>query len=132
MRQILTTILLLACCSIGMQAQEGEVGTTFWNIQVIDEVRYLLLRNAEFKLYDSNGKPITFESYESKSTVNGKEVFKLAVLSATKDIELLLSRIGLCAAQIKYYVLHQANMRIIEAVAERLGLDISYFPHNVD
>lgn len=76
MRQILTTILLLACCSIGMQAQEGEVGTTFWNIQVIDEVRYLLLRNAEFKLYDSNGKPITFESYESKSTVNGKEVFR--------------------------------------------------------
>ena len=76
MRQIITAILLLACCSIGMQAQEGEVGTTFWNIQVIDEVRYLLLRNAEFKLYDSNGKPITFRSYESKSRVNGKEVFR--------------------------------------------------------
>jgi 3-oxoacyl-[acyl-carrier-protein] synthase-3 len=64
--------------------------------------------------------------------MNGKEVFKLAVLSAAKDIKLLLSRVGLCADQIKYYVLHQANMRIIEAVAARMNLDISYFPHNVD
>lgn len=64
--------------------------------------------------------------------MNGKEVFKLAVLSASKDIELLLSRVGLYADQIKYYVLHQANMRIIEAVAARMNLDISYFPHNVD
>lgn len=75
MRQILTAILLLASCSIGMQAQVLGPETRIQKVKVIDEVRYLLLRNAEFKLYDSKGKPITFESWESTGTVNGKEVF---------------------------------------------------------
>lgn len=75
MRQILTTILLLACCSIAMQAQEGKPETRIQKVKVIDEVRYLLLRNAEFNVYDSKGKPIVFESYENTGTVNGKEVF---------------------------------------------------------
>ena len=75
MRQIITAILLLACCSIAMQAQEGKPETRIQKVKVIDEVRYILLRNAEFKLYDSKGKPITFESWESTGTVNGKEVF---------------------------------------------------------
>lgn len=75
MRQILTTILLLACCSIAMQAQEGKPETRIQKVKVIDEVRYLLLRNAEFNVYDSKGKPIVFESYENTGTANGKEVF---------------------------------------------------------
>ena len=70
MRQILTAILLLACCSIGMQAQVLGPETRIQKVKVIDEVRYLLLRNAEFKLYDTNGKPITFESYESYVNLN--------------------------------------------------------------
>lgn len=64
--------------------------------------------------------------------MNGKEVFKTAVLSSSRDIKTLLSRAGLKATDIKYYVLHQANMRIIEAIANWLKLDMSYFPHNVD
>lgn len=75
MRQILTAILLLASCSIGMQAQILGPETRIKKVKVIDEVRYLLLRNAEFNVYDSKGKPIVFESYENRSTVNGKEVF---------------------------------------------------------
>lgn len=75
MRQILTAILLLASCSIGMQAQVLGPETRIKKVKVIDEVRYLLLRNAEFNVYDSKGKPIVFESYENTGTVNGKEVF---------------------------------------------------------
>lgn len=75
MRQILTAILLLASCSIGMQAQVLGPETRIQKVKVIDEVRYLLLRNAEFNVYDSKGKPIVFESYENTGTVNGKEVF---------------------------------------------------------
>lgn len=58
-----------------MQAQEGKPETRIQKVKVIDEVRYLLLRNAEFNVYDSKGKPIVFESYENTGTVNGKEVF---------------------------------------------------------
>lgn len=75
MRQILTAILLLACCSIAMQAQEGKPETRIQKVKVIDEVRYLLLRNAEFNVYDNKGKPITFESWERTGTVNGNESF---------------------------------------------------------
>lgn len=75
MRQILTAILLLACCPIAMQAQEGKSETRIQKVKVIDEVRYLLLRNAEFNVYDNKGKPITFESWERTGTVNGNESF---------------------------------------------------------
>lgn len=75
---------------------------------------------------------ITKEEYDAPMYMNGKEVFKTAVLSSSRDIKKMLDRAGLRPADIKYYVLHQANMRIIEAIANWLKLDISHFPHNVD
>ena len=76
MKKLITLCIFFTISILNINAQEEEVGTSLRNIQVIDEVRYLLLRNAEFKLYDSNGKPITFESYESKGRVNGNVVFR--------------------------------------------------------
>ena len=75
---------------------------------------------------------ITKEEFGGPMYMNGREVFKTAVLSSSYDIKKLLDKSGLKPADIKYYVLHQANMRIIEAVANQLKLDMSYFPHNVD
>ena len=72
------------------------------------------------------------EEYGAPMYMNGKEVFKTAVLSSSRDIKRLLDRAGLHPSDIKYYILHQANMRIIEAIANWLKLDMSYFPHNVD
>ena len=64
--------------------------------------------------------------------MNGKEVFKTAVLSSSRDIKTLLSEANLKPSDIKYYILHQANMRIIEAIANWLKLDMSHFPTNVE
>lgn len=64
--------------------------------------------------------------------MNGKEVFKTAVLSSVRDITALLKKSGLQPSDVKYYLLHQANMRIVEAVANYLKLDIEHFPHNVE
>jgi 3-oxoacyl-[acyl-carrier-protein] synthase-3 len=64
--------------------------------------------------------------------MNGKEVFKTAVLSSVRDITTLLKKEGLTPDDIKYYVLHQANMRIVEAVANYLKVDMAHFPHNVE
>lgn len=64
--------------------------------------------------------------------MNGRDVFKTAVISSAKDIRCLLDESNLKPSDIKYYVLHQANMRIVEAIANYLQLDMSYFPHNVD
>lgn len=75
---------------------------------------------------------ITKEEYAAPMYMNGKEVFKTAVLSSSRDIKMLLDGAGLEPSDIKYYVLHQANMRIIEAIANWLKLDMSHFPTNVE
>ncbi|MBR4994913.1 MAG: ketoacyl-ACP synthase III [Alistipes sp.] len=75
---------------------------------------------------------ITKEEYSAPMYMNGREVFKMAVLSSSRSIKKLLKGASLEPTDIKYYVLHQANMRIIEAVANQMGLGMEYFPHNVD
>lgn len=75
---------------------------------------------------------ITKEEYSGPMYMNRKEVFKTAVLSSSRDIKTLLDKAGLAPSDIKYYVLHQANMRIIEAIANWLKLDMSHFPTNVE
>ena len=75
---------------------------------------------------------ITKEEYSAPMYMNGKEVFKTAVLSSSRDIKVMLDEACLKPSDIKYYVLHQANMRIIEAIANGLKLDMSHFPTNVE
>ncbi len=76
--------------------------------------------------------PYITKQEESKPMfMNGREVFKTAVLSSSRDIRTLLDKAGLQPEDIKYYVLHQANMRIIESICGQLKLDMSHFPTNV-
>ena len=74
---------------------------------------------------------ITKEEESKPMYMNGREVFKTAVLSSSRDIRTLLDAAGLQPEEIKYYILHQANMRIIEAICGQLKLDMSHFPTNV-
>ncbi len=75
---------------------------------------------------------ITKEESSAPMYMNGRQVFKTAVMMSSRDIKALLADEGLAPEDIKYYILHQANMRIIEAVANHMELDMSYFPHNVE
>lgn len=63
--------------------------------------------------------------------MNGQEVFRFAVRKVPETIETLLRRNNLKVDDISRYILHQANVRIIEAVAKRLGVDIAGFPVNI-
>ena len=55
-------------------------------------------------------------------TMNGKEVYRFAVAKVPEVIEKALHRAQLNAADIDWLLLHQANQRIMDAVAERLGI----------
>jgi len=55
--------------------------------------------------------------------MNGKEVFKYAVGSLSQAAEVALEKAGLSKSDIDWLIPHQANIRIIESVRERLGLD---------
>jgi 3-oxoacyl-[acyl-carrier-protein] synthase-3 len=50
----------------------------------------------------------------------GKEVFKHAVNHMRQSAENVISRAGLQAADIACVIPHQANLRIIDAIADRL------------
>lgn len=64
--------------------------------------------------------------------MNGREVFKYAVKNSCRDIRKLLNETGLQAEDIKYYVLHQANLRIIESIRRFLNVDEERIPHNIE
>ena len=57
--------------------------------------------------------------------MNGPEVFKLAVPAMADAAKEALAQAGLRLEDVDLFVPHQANARIIEAVAKRLGLDRS-------
>lgn len=90
---------------------------------------------AEVLYYQRKLEPtpyITKEENFEPLVMKGREVFKHAVTSSCRDIRKLLNQIGLEPEDVKYYVLHQANLRIIESIRNFLGVDKERVPHNVD
>lgn len=65
-------------------------------------------------------------------TMDGQEVFRFAVKKVPESIEYIFQKSGLAKEEIKYYVLHQANERIVEAVARRLKEPMEKFPMTID
>ena len=57
--------------------------------------------------------------FESIS-MNGKEVYKFAVSKVPQSIQFCLSSLNISVDRVDWLLLHQANIRIINAVAERL------------
>ncbi len=53
---------------------------------------------------------------------NGRTVFKFAVSQMAESVERLLERNGLEASDLAVVIPHQANQRILDATADRLGL----------
>lgn len=54
--------------------------------------------------------------------MNGQEIYKFAVKKVPEVIEKALFRANLTVDQIDWLILHQANQRILNAVAERLNI----------
>lgn len=64
--------------------------------------------------------------------MDGQEVYKFAVTCVPKVIRALLQKAELESSEIKYFILHQANQRIMESVAKRLKVDVERFPMNIE
>jgi len=56
--------------------------------------------------------------------MDGREVFRRAVRAEVDSISAVLERANLSPKDISLFVPHQANLRIIEAVNQRIGFDI--------
>lgn len=78
--------------------------------------------------FTDNGKQSALGGYV---TMDGPAVYKFAVKTVPKAINELLDEIGWSADDVDVYVLHQANIRIIESVAKRLKQPMDKFPTNL-
>ena len=72
-----------------------------------------------------------FLAAEYDLQMDGQAVFKFAVRKVPEVIREVLEKNHLRLEDIRYFLLHQANRRIIEAVARHLGIAVEKFPMNV-
>ena len=64
--------------------------------------------------------------------MDGKEVFKFAVRKVPEIVAKILEDAQMDPDEIKYFVLHQANLRILEAASKRLGIPMEKIPVNIE
>ena len=64
--------------------------------------------------------------------MNGQEVFKFALETVPQAARTLLAKAGMEKEQVDWYVLHQANHRIVESVARRLKVPLSKCYENIE
>lgn len=88
-------------------------------------------------LYQPGGgsiNPASFETIVNKQHavhMEGQSVFKLAVVKMADVAEEMMVRNNLKSADIAFLVPHQANKRIIEATAERMGVGMDKVMLNI-
>ncbi|MGN7477091.1 beta-ketoacyl-ACP synthase III [Solibacillus silvestris] len=71
---------------------------------------------------DGTGGKHLYLDQENHIMMNGREVFKFAVRQMGESAVSVLEKAGLTKEDVDYLVPHQANIRIMEAARERLGL----------
>lgn len=80
-------------------------------------------------------KPFSIEVIQKQEhllSMDGKEVFKAAVKTMASHCEKVIHDAGVSMDEISWFVPHQANLRIIEAVGTRLGFPLEKTIINVD
>ncbi len=74
---------------------------------------------------DGSLRPILYADLHGYITMNGREVFRRAVRAMVDSAQATLERAGESAAEVTLLVPHQANIRIIEAATQRLGIPMA-------
>lgn len=64
--------------------------------------------------------------------MNGKDVYKLAVSSSISDIKKVFETSQIKPSEVAYYLLHQANTRILETIRDFLEEPLEKFPRNIE
>ncbi|MCI9429277.1 MAG: ketoacyl-ACP synthase III [Lachnospiraceae bacterium] len=109
-----------------VQAQEGGL-IAYDQGSDGEKGKYLACRNRT-----NNNPLVQTEKNYSYTQMDGQEVYKFAVTYVPNSIHKVLEKAGLQPEDIKYYLLHQANLRIIQAVAKRLKISLDRFPISLD
>ncbi|MRJ02368.1 MAG: ketoacyl-ACP synthase III [Epsilonproteobacteria bacterium] len=116
------------CILFGDGAGAAVIGGTREREEAIRDVNI----SADGKYYDylitpgcGTERPCSEEVVKERACfikMKGNETFKVAVKTLTSDVVDLLEKNGVESQEITYFVPHQANYRILSAVANSLGL----------
>ena len=105
------------CVLFGDGAGAAVIGRTEDKVEAILDVH--IASNGE------HGKLLytPLQGDEAKQCLNmkGNEIFKIAVKTLSNDVEQILAKNHLTTQDVDFFVPHQANLRIISAVGERLS-----------
>lgn len=91
--------------AVVLERTDGSDNLLSWDLGVDGSARHLL--------YADHGSTLVME---------GREVFRRAVRVMISSANTALERAGLTAADVDLFVPHQANLRIIEAANDKLGI----------
>ena len=126
------TCILLADAAGAAVLEPSEDGSGLLDADLYSDGQYWDL------LYMPGGgarHPATRETVDARmhyAKMKGNEVFKVAVRMFVECAETILTRHGLTVRDIDLFIPHQANLRIIEAAAKRVGLPMDKVFVNVD
>lgn len=107
---------------------EQEKGGILSMVQGSDGARGMVLNCDNRPVNNPYIKNDTALAYVS---MDGQAVYKFAVRTVPESIEAAVKKAGLTIEDIDFFVLHQANYRIIESVAKRLHQPMEKFPTNL-
>lgn len=77
--------------------------------------------------------PFSQESEEDKGflKMDGRAIFDFAIRDVSKSISALIEQSGFLADDIDCFLLHQANIRILDKMAKKINVDREKFPANM-
>ena len=93
-----------------------------------DGTKGMVLRGGDTSFHN----PIIENDSDGKIRMDGSEVFKFAVRKIPETITETLESANKQVEDVDYFILHQANRRILEAAARRLNVSIDRFPMNIE
>ncbi len=64
--------------------------------------------------------------------MEGREIFKHAVTKLPRSVRVACEKAGIGLDEVDFFVAHQANQRINDAIVERLGIDPAKAPSNIE
>ncbi len=106
--------------AVVLRAEDGEMGvltTHLWADGSSREVLWLPAGGSKI--------PVTNQNVDDDiNTIHmkGKDLFRRAVIEFANAAKVALDAVGMSFDDVKLFIPHQANIRIIEAVAERMNL----------
>lgn len=116
------------CPLFGDGAAAVLLEPTVENLGVIDHINRVDGGGAQFLQIKSGGslRPASYETIDNDEHFvyqEGQTVFKTAVSNMADVAVELMNKHGLKGTDLAWFVPHQANLRIIDAVGRRMGID---------